>query len=862
MQKAKFTITGMTCSACSARVQKAVSQVAGTQDVNVNLLTNSMQLQYDAAQTSPAAIIAAVEKAGYGASLPGQAAGAVQAPAEGQSVVQKSIHDMRQRLIWSSVFLVPLMFIAMHHMFNVYLGVTYPQWFLDIFHGPENAITFAFAQFLLVLPIMYLNRKYYINGFRTLAQGAPNMDSLVGMGSMASALFGAFAIFRMSWGFGHGDMALVTEYSTNLYFESAGMIVTLITVGKYLEARAKGETSKALEKLMALAPQQATVVRAGREQVVPIAELVVGDEIVVRPGERIPADGEVMSGQTSIDESAITGESLPVAKQAGDRVTAATINKQGAIHVRAQRVGEDTTISQIIRLVDEASASKAPIARLADKIAGIFVPAVIGIAVVVGGLWLASGATVEFAFSIAISILVISCPCALGLATPVAIMVGTGKGAEHGILIKSGTALETAGKIDTVVMDKTGTITEGRPAVTAVQAVGVSEQELVAIAAGLEQGSEHPLAEAVMSYAAAQGVAPLAMQGFQAVFGRGVQAAADGRTYYGGNADFIAAQGMDVAPYQAQLDALADAGATPLLFARDNAVIGIIGAADQAKATSRAAIAQFQQLGINVVMLTGDNARTAEAMRRQLGIPQVIAGVLPADKARHVADLQAQGHRVAMIGDGINDAPALAQADLGMAIGAGTDVAIESADAVLVRSDLLDAVDAIRLSRAVMRNIRENLFWAFFYNVICIPLAAGALYPAFGLKLSPMIGAAAMSLSSVTVVLNALRLNFFQTARRESPAADTAAISTDETLAAGTPQAAEEANTMQTTLKIEGMMCAHCQKHVHDALSQMAGVTSVDVNLEQGTAAVAATRDIPQDEFASVIKDAGYELVG
>ena len=850
----------MTCSACSARVQKAVSKLDGTADVNVNLLTNSMQLQYDETKMNPQAIIAAVTEAGYGASLPGAASNASSAEEAdaGRSAVQRDIAEMKHRLIWSIVFLIPTMFIAMHHMFHVYLGINYPQWFLDIFHGPENAIAFAFSQFLLVLPIMYLNRKYYVNGFRNLFAGAPNMDSLVGMGSMASALFGAFAIFRMGWGLGHGDMELVTEYSTNLYFESAGMIVTLITVGKYLEARAKGGTSKALEALMHLAPQQATVVRDGREQVIAAKDLVVGDEIIVKPGERLAADGVVLMGTSSVDESAITGESIPVAKQKGDKVTSATINKQGTLHFRAERVGEDTTISQIIRLVDEASASKAPIARLADKIAGIFVPAVITIAVVVGGIWLALGATTEFAFSIAISILVISCPCALGLATPVAIMVGTGKGAQNGILIKSGTALETAGKIDTVVMDKTGTITEGRPEVTSVQAVGVEESRLLAIAAGLEQHSEHPLAEAVMTYARAQKVQPLAMQDFAAVFGRGVQARANGHTYYGGNAAFLQAQGIDTVPFQAQLDQLADAGITPLLFAEDAVLIGLIGAADREKETSKEAIAQFQQLGLRVVMLTGDNVRTAEAVRSRLGIPQVIAGVLPTDKAQHIKALQAEGHKVAMIGDGINDAPALAQADLGLAIGAGTDVAIESADAVLVKSDLRDAVDAIRLSRAVMRNIRENLFWAFFYNVVCIPLAAGVLYPGFGIRLSPMIGAAAMSLSSVTVVLNALRLNFFQTKRRTTAAADN---NHAEPVPAAV-QATKEENTMEKTLKIEGMMCAHCQKHVHDALSKMDGVTGVTVDLEGGKAAVKATRDIPQSEFADVIKEAGYELVG
>ena len=530
MKKEQFTITGMTCSACSARVEKAVAKVDGTKDVSVNLLTNSMQLEYDEAKTSVPAIIKAVVDAGYGASVKGKQAAAKAAPQE--DPVKKSIAEMKHRLVWSIAFLLPTMYISMHGLFEKLFGLPVPQIVSEVFDGPQNAIVFAFSQFLLVLPIMYLNRRYYIAGFRNLFRGAPNMDSLVGMGSMAAALFGAFAIFRMGWGFGHGDMALVQEYSTNLYFESAGMIVTLITVGKYLEARAKGQTSKALEKLMDLAPKQACVVRGGVEQTIPAEELVAGDEIVVRPGERIPADGVVLSGTTSVDESAITGEPIPVEKQAGDKVTSATINKQGSIHFRAERVGEDTTISQIIRLVDEASASKAPIARTADKIAGIFVPAVITIAVIAGGVWLAMGASVEFAFSIAICILVISCPCALGLATPVAIMVGTGKGAENGILIKSGEALEIAQSVDTVVMDKTGTITEGRPEVTViVTADGVAEQQLLSLAAGLEQGSEHPLAEAVMTVAKAKGIAPQAMMDFRALFGRGVEAKADGHAY-------------------------------------------------------------------------------------------------------------------------------------------------------------------------------------------------------------------------------------------------------------------------------------------------------------------------------------------
>lgn len=872
MKKQQFTITGMTCSACSARVEKAVTKVDGTKDVSVNLLTNSMQLEYDEAKTSVPAIIKAVVDAGYGASVKGKQAAAKAAPQE--DPVKKSIDEMKHRLVWSIAFLLPTMYISMHGLFEKLFGLPVPQIVGAVFDGPENAIIFAFSQFLLVLPIMYLNRRYYIAGFRNLFRGAPNMDSLVGMGSMAAALFGAFAIFRMGWGFGHGDMALVQEYSTNLYFESAGMIVTLITVGKYLEARAKGQTSKALEKLMDLAPKQACVVRGGVEQTIPAEELVAGDEIVVRPGERIPADGVVLSGTTSVDESAITGEPIPVEKQAGDKVTSATINKQGSIHFSAERVGEDTTISQIIRLVDEASASKAPIARTADKIAGIFVPAVITIAVIAGGVWLAMGASVEFAFSIAICILVISCPCALGLATPVAIMVGTGKGAENGILIKSGEALEVAQSVDTVVMDKTGTITEGRPEVTViVTADGIAEQQLLSIAAGLEQGSEHPLAEAVMTAAKAKGIAPQAMTDFRALFGRGVEAKADGHAYAAGNAKLMEEKGVDLKAYEAQLAAFADDGCTPLIFAEDDRVIGILAAADVEKATSREAIARFHEMGIEVVMLTGDNARTAEAIRRRMGIEKVIAGVLPENKAAHIKKLQSEGHRVAMIGDGINDAPALAQADLGIAIGAGTDVAIESADAVLMKSDLLDAVSAIRLSKAVLLNIKENLFWALIYNVICIPLAAGILYPAFGIKLSPVIGAAAMSMSSVCVVMNALRLRFFKPdhgASAKIEAGQTAAtVSTDRHEEKAAIPAAEtqpvqekEAIRMEKTLKIEGMMCAHCQKHVHDALAKMDGVTDVTVDLEGGKADVKATHDISEADFRKVIEEAGYELVG
>lgn len=861
MKHETYQVTGMSCSACSSRVEKAVSKLEGIEKASVNLLTNSMQVDYDETILTSQAIIDAVVKAGYGASLAGGQAGTKGASPQASpaNTAEQEVRQMKRRLLWSIVFLIPTVYIAMHHMLASHLGIPVPSAISAVFDGPENAISFAFAQFLLILPIMYLNRKYYINGFSNLLRGAPNMDSLVGMGSMASAAFGAFAIFRMGWGMGHGDWALVQTYSANLYFESAGMIVTLITVGKYLETRAKGKTSAAIEKLMKLAPKEATVLRGGIETVIPVEDLAVGDEIVVRPGERIPADGIVSQGTTSIDESAITGESIPIEKQVGDKVTSATINTSGYIHVTAQRVGDDTTISQIIRLVDEASASKAPIAKIADAVAGIFVPAVITLAVAVTALWyFAMGADLEFAFSIGISILVISCPCALGLATPVAIMVGTGKGAENGILIKSGEALERAHAIDTVVMDKTGTITEGKPRVTDMQALTCSETELLALAAGMEQGSEHPLAEAIVACGKEKGVAPKAVSDFRAVFGKGVIASADGKTYYAGNAALMAEQGIAIGSYTDRLDALADQGKTPLIFADNSGVIGIIAVADVEKATSAEAISRFAAMGIDVVMLTGDNARTAEAIRKRLGIPKVIAGVLPQDKERHIAELQAQGRTVAMIGDGVNDAPALAKADVGIAIGAGTDVAIESADAVLMRSDLLDAVSAVRLSKAVIKNIKENLFWAFFYNVIAIPLAAGLFYPAYGLKLNPMIGAAAMSLSSVCVVLNALRLRFF----KPNHSAGTVSRETShETPNTPISEQKEGEPAMKTTLHIEGMMCQHCQKHVHDALAAMDGVTDVTVDLEGKTADVTATKDITTDEFAKVITDAGYELV-
>ncbi len=870
MKKERFDVTGMSCAACSARVEKAVSKVEGTKDVSVNLLTNSMQLAYDENQTSPAAIIQTVVDAGYGASVKGKPAAAA-APAE--DPVKKNMEEIRHRLIGSVILVIPALYLSLYGLLNRVFGLPVPGFIDQYFSGPENAVIYALTLVAFVLPIMYLNRRYYVVGFRNLFRGAPNMDSLVGMGSMSAFLFGVFALFRMSWGMGHGDWALVSEYSTNLYFDSAGMIVTLITVGKYLEARAKGETSTALKKLMNLTPKQAVVVRGGVETIIPVEQLRQGDDVIVKPGERIPADGTVLSGQTSIDESAITGEPMPVEKQKGDKVTSATMNRQGTIHFRADRVGADSTIQQIIRLVDEASGSKAPIARMADQIAGVFVPVVIAVAAAAGLFWyFAMGASFEFAFSIAVCVLVIACPCSLGLATPVAIMVGTGKGAENGILIKSGEALETAQAVDTVVMDKTGTITEGHPEVTSVVAMhGKNESELLSLAAGLEAGSEHPLAEAVTRYAKEHGAAGEPMEEFSALFGRGVVAKAAGHTYAAGNTRLMQEQKVDISAISGHLEALSDSGATPLIFTEDGQVIGILGASDEPKATSREAIGKFQALGLRIVMLTGDNERTANAMKQRMGIDEIIAGVLPGGKAEEIQKLQAGGHKVAMIGDGINDAPALARADLGIAIGAGTDVAIDSADAVLMRSDLLDAVSAIRLSKAVMKNIKENLFWALFYNTICIPVACGILYPAFGIKLSPVFGAAAMSLSSVCVVMNALRLRFFKPDReqesvraaeqKDAAAAYPAAADTHKQESAEDSGKQEE-NNMEKTLKIKGMMCEHCKAHVTKALSGMDGVTDVAVDLEGGKADVKASRDIPQTEFAKVIEDAGYELVG
>lgn len=856
--KEKFDVTGMTCSACSSRVEKCVSKLEGIENVSVNLLTNSMQVEYNDIVLSESQIIDAVVKAGYGAS-PKQEH--VQTVAAGKAKVmenpmEKQIQNMKFRLIVSFVFLVPLMYVSMGHM----VGLPLPGFLTGI----ENAVSFAFTQLLLCLPIIYVNRKYYIKGFQTLAHLAPNMDSLIAIGSTASLVYGIFAIYRMSYGLGSGNMEVVHLYYHDLYFESAAMILALITVGKYLETRSKGKTSEAITKLMDLAPKTAVVERDGREQEIPVEQVVAGDVVIVRPGQNVPVDGFILEGSTSIDEAAITGESIPVHKQEGDTVIAATMNKTGFVKFKATRVGDDTTFSQIIRLVEEASSSKAPIAKIADKIAGVFVPVVMVIALVTAVVWLLSGSTFEFALSCAISVLVISCPCALGLATPVAIMVGTGKGAEQGILIKSGEALETAHNLQSVVLDKTGTITQGRPVVTDIHTEGWTKKEFLALAAGMEVKSEHPLAEAILDYAKKEGISPVQVDNFNSIPGKGLEVSVNGRRYYAGNERLMREKEISLDNCLKLLEVMADEGKTPLIFAEETQVLGVIAVADVVKTTSKEAIKELKDLGIEVVMLTGDNRRTAEAIRRQLDIDTVIAEVLPQDKERKISELQEAGKVVAMIGDGVNDAPALARADVGMAIGAGTDVAIESADVVLMKNDLKDAVTAIRLSKAVIRNIKQNLFWAFFYNTLGIPIAAGIFYPLLGLKLNPMIGAAAMSMSSIFVVSNALRLKWFQPLGKSGQETQetVSAATMDDTPGGGQINQGnqEKEDEPMITMKIEGMMCQHCQAHVSKALNDLEGVKA-EVSLEDQAAYVTADQSVDKEALRKAVVDAGYEVV-
>lgn len=856
MKKETYDITGMTCSACSSRVEKCANALEGVEKASVNLLTNSMQIEYDEELLSKESIIQAVEKAGYGAALrqKGKGQGAATGGAgnsyggageqnrlgtensAGKNTMQKEADSLKKRFCISVVFLIPLMYISMYHMFHEWFGLPIPGFMMEYFHGTENVITFAFSQFLLLLPIAYVNRKYYIVGFKTLFHGSPNMDSLIAIGSSAAVVYGCFVIFRLGRALGMQDMAVVEQYGMEVYFESAGTILTLITLGKYLEARSKGKTSEAITKLMNLAPKTAVVERDGNEVTIGVEEVQEGDIVLVRSGGAIPVDGVIVSGNASIDEATITGESIPVDKKEGDTVVGATINKAGFIKFRATKVGDDTTLSQIIRLVEEASASKAPIAKMADKIAGVFVPVVITIAVLAAVIWMISGAGFEFALSIGISVLVISCPCALGLATPVAIMVGTGKGAELGILIKSGEALETAHNIDTVVLDKTGTITEGKPVVTDILSLGTEQDRFLKIAVSLEKPSEHPLAEAIVKYASQKGTEAAEVTEFTTLAGKGVSAYLDGKKFYAGNAALMEEQKISVKEIEEELFSLANEGKTPLIFSNEKEIIGVIAVADVAKKTSKAAIEKFQKMGIRVIMLTGDNEVTAKAVQRQLDIPQVIAGVLPDQKEQVIAELQKEGSKVAMVGDGINDAPALMRADVGIAIGAGTDIALESADIVLMKNELPDVCTAIRLSRKVMRNIKQNLFWAFFYNSIGIPLAAGVFYPAFGIKLNPMFGSAAMALSSVCVVSNALRIKRFK----------------EDTSMFGKKKADVE-------MVVEGMSCGHCSARVEEALNNLDGVKA-EVDLKKKTAYVTLESEVSDETLKKAVEDAGYSV--
>lgn len=882
--KQTFDITGMTCAACSSRVDKATRAVEGVQDVAVNLLKNSMEVTYEdaaAATTSQvnAAICKAVDRAGYAAvprstavSTVAASSAAASAAASGPSPRERAAAEkksMRMRLIVSFVFTVPLFYISMGHMF----GWPLPGFFL----GDANALTLAFTEFLLLLPVIFVNFKYFKNGFKSLVHGAPNMDSLIALGSAASTIYGIAAVYRISFALGAGQLEAAHAAAMDLYFESAAMILTLITLGKYFEARAKGKTTDAVTSLMDLSPKTALLRTADGEREIPASDVQVGDLLVVKTGARVPVDGVIVEGAASIDESAVTGESVPADKAAGDRVVGATVVQSGWLVMRADRVGEDTVLAGIVRMVDEATGSKAPIEKLADKISGVFVPAVIAIALVTLIVWLVAGAGIAVALSHAVSVLVISCPCALGLATPTAIMVGTGRGARAGILAKTAEALQTAHDVKTVVLDKTGTITQGMPAVTQVVcAQGVSADELLSLAAAAEAPSEHPLAKAVVACARERGIRVASVEGFSQREGGGIEARMGETRLAVGNARLMEVLGVDVPAFSGYAEAAAAEGATPLFVAKDKAALGMLALADSVKPTSAAAVRELSAMGIDTVMLTGDNARTAEAVRKRCGVQRVVAEVLPVDKAREVAGIATSGSgRVAMVGDGINDAPALARADLGIAIGAGTDIAMDAADMVLMRSDLLDVPAAIQLSRATMRIIKQNLFWALVYNAVCIPVAAGALSWA-GVNLNPMIAAAAMSLSSVCVVSNALRLRRWQPHFNEASVAlgeeqvaaavelqvvvvdAPACEKKEEPLAAACEHEGKEP-LMEKTLHVEGMMCGHCVAHVKKALEAVEGVAAADVDLDAKRAVVSLEADVSDDALLAAVTEEGYE---
>ena len=850
----QYNVTGMSCAACSARVEKAVSKVPGVASCSVSLLTNSMGVEGTA---SSAEIIKAVQDAGYGASP--KRAGAAAASSTSADLDALADHEtpkLKRRLIASLGFLLVLMYFSMGHMM---WGWPLPRWF------DGNHIAMGLVQLLLAGIVMVINQKFFINGFKGLLHGSPNMDTLVAMGSMASFVWSTYALFAMTRAQVDGNSELVMHYMMEFYFESAAMILTLITVGKMLEARSKGKTTDALKSLMKLAPQTATLLREGAEVTVPIAQVKKGDLFVVRPGENIPVDGLVLEGSSAVNESALTGESIPVDKAAGDKVSAATTNQSGFLKCEATRVGEDTTLAQIIRMVSDAAATKAPIAKIADTVSGFFVPAVISISVLTTLVWLLLGREFGYALARGISVLVISCPCALGLATPVAIMVGNGLGARNGILFKTAASLEAAGRTQIVALDKTGTITSGEPRVTDIlPAEGVSESELLTLAASLEQKSEHPLAKAVLAYAETETIACPDVTDFAALPGNGLSARLDGMEIYGGNAEFIAAKASVPAELQAEAARLAAEGKTPLFFGGAGRLMGVIAVADTLKEDSPRAIRELQNMGIRVVMLTGDNQRTADAIGRQAGVDEVIAGVLPDGKEAVIRRLQESG-KVAMVGDGINDAPALTRADTGIAIGAGTDVAIDAADVVLMNSRLSDVPAAIRLSRATLRNIHENLFWAFIYNIIGIPLAAGVFIP-FGLTLNPMFGAAAMSLSSFCVVSNALRLNLFDVHstkhdRAAKNAASLPAVSA-QPAAVANKESTKEDTAMKKTLKVEGMMCGHCEARVKKALEALPEVDEAVVSHEAGTAIVTLNAEVADDVLKKAVEDQDYPVTG
>lgn len=861
MKEVKYQITGMTCAACQANITRAVKKIQGVKEVNVSLLSNQMQVAYDETQTTDEFIMNTVKSIGYGASMQQQMAEAKSDFRAEWETRQNRAEDVRKtmwhRLIYSVLLLIPLMYIAMGPMIGL---PTVP-----ILEGMENALILALTQLFLTLPILMLNKHFYESGIKALVKRVPNMDSLVAMGSLAALLYGIFSIYRMAYGLGHNDMEVVHEYAHALYFESAAMIVTLVTVGKYLEAKSKAKTSDALGKLVNLAPKTASVIRDGREQTIPAEQVVMGDIVIIRPGERIPVDGIVTEGYGYVDQSAITGESIPVEKHCGDSVISASMNKNGSFRFQASKVGNDTTLAQIIRLVDEAGNTKAPIARLADKVSSVFVPVVIGIALITAIMWLLAGESFEFALTNAISILVISCPCALGLATPVAIMVGTGKAAEYGILIKSAESLETLHSIDTIVLDKTGTITSGHPSVTDIYVEENTMEECVflAEAAAVEMGSEHPLAMAIVEKAKAERIRIPVAEEFEAVSGRGVFAKVNGADYVAGNLAYIE-ESQTLTPerkekLEKEINRLAGEGKTPLLFYKDGALAGIIAVADTVRPDSRQAVQKLKEAGIHVVMLTGDNHVTAEAIRQEVGIEQVISDVLPTEKEACIRKLQAEGHKVAMVGDGINDAPALTRADVGIAIGAGMDIAVDSADVVLMKDSLYDVVTAIRLSHSVIRNIRMNLFWAFFYNILGIPVAAGLLYPIWGLRLSPMIGSAAMSVSSVCVVTNALRLRFF----KGEPSLESRTVSVDLTVENNNEKQEEKKgnDNMKKVLVVEGMACGHCKANVEKALMGVEGVAEAVVDLEKKEALVTLAQDVSDETLTGVVTEAGYTVV-